>query len=226
MVQRVTPMNFQPVVFSQPCADKAVVVRVPLSFDGSGEDIEVDFSALQATGHFDAAQTIFLDNHANAAVVTVTMNQSYQTFQVPIGGFTYMPVLQPTPPKITFNCTAAIDLYVHVINFFLPPVIWGPTIGGGGGGGVTGLTPFDDSGTIAAANTPQIAIAANISRAGFLISNPRSETETLKIRFGATGGEIDLAPGATYETGAIFWKGDIYVEAATMGHAFTAYEGT
>lgn len=221
----VQPQNYSTTSLGELPCEGANTVRVPLDFDGIN-DIEVDLSAIQQTGKFSAAQTLFFDNSTNGAVVKIKCGVSNQTFQVPIGGFIYMPLLQPNPPKITFSCTAAVPLTAFFTNFFLPPVVWGPTLGGAAAGIVAPATPNDNSGTIVAGGTPQVQIAANANRIGILISNPDTETETLYIQFGAGNGPIPLLPGMTYESGIVDWLGDILVNAATTGHAVTAYEGT
>lgn len=225
-VVTVTPTNYVPTNLGDFPCEKGNVVRVPLEFNGA-DDIEVDLSVLQQTGHFSAAQTLFMDNQTNAVAVSVFCEVSRQTFQVPIGGFIYMPLLQPNPPKLIFSCTAAIDLEVFFVNFFLPPVVWGPSISGGGGGGSAfySETPNNHSSTIAVGGAWQTAIPANVNRKGFIISNPATATEVLNMRF-AGAGTVDLQPGATYETGPGIWSGAIEVKAITAGHAYTAYEGT
>lgn len=223
--QTATPLNYSTTELGGFPCEGANVVRVPLDFNGT-DDIVVDLGPIQNTGHFSAAQTLFLDNSTNGAVVKIKCGVSNQTFQVPIGGFIYMPILQPNPPQVTFSCSAAITLTVFFTNFFLPPVVWGPTLGGAAAGIVAPATPTDNSGTIVAGGTPQVQIAANANRIGILISNPDTEIETLYMMFGAGGGPIPLLPGATYESGIVDWLGDIYVVAATTGHAVTAYEGT
>lgn len=223
MTISVAPLNFSATDFDQPCKDWNVV-RAILPFNGT-DDVLLDLSALQSTGHFDAAQTLYINNVHNSAVVDVVCQGSNQEFQVPIGGFIYMPLLQTNPPKMLFSCTAALNITVHIVNFFLPPFVWGPTLGGGGGGGASQEIPVDHSGAIAVGGTPQIAIPANALRAGFIVSAPDTNPETLYMKLGVGGGQISLVPGASYETGNNIWMGDIYVVAASNGTAYTAYEG-
>lgn len=207
-----------------PC-EGGLVIRVPIPFDGTGDEIDVDLSTIQDKGSFSAAQTLFVDNHANGAPVTVIMNASYQTFEIPAGGFAYLPILQPNPPKFAFFCSSNLTVQAFFVNFFIPPVIWGPNVSGGGGGGGVQVTTVDHSGAIAAGGVPEIAIAANLGRKGFIVANPATATEELLVILNG-GGPISLLPGMAYETGNSIWMGDISVQAVTAGHAWTAYEGT
>lgn len=221
----VSPQNYNSTwLGNQPC-EGWNAVRVPLAFDGV-DGIEVDLSIVQQTGHFSAAQTLYVDNSTNSVPIFVQCEQSNQTFQVPAGGFIYMPLIQPNPPKVIFNSSNAVNITAFFLNFFLPPCVWGPLVTGGSGL-LTTENPNDHSGTIAVGGTAQLVIPANTNRKGFLISNPDTATETLYIMLGAAAnGRIPLVPGATYESGNPFWAGGVYLVAATGGHAFTAYEGT
>lgn len=105
-----------------PC-EGGQAIRVGVAFDGSGDPVNIDLSAIQNTGHFSACQTLFVGN-PGAAKVTVLMNGSFQTFDIPPNAFAYLPVLQPTPPKFVFTCAAAQDVQLFFINFFLPPIVW------------------------------------------------------------------------------------------------------
>lgn len=221
-IQNISPQAFSSLALGEWPCEGGNTIKVPVALDGSNDDINIDLSILQNTGHFSAAQTLFVDNHLNSSPVTVTMNSSYQSFTVPPYGFMYMPILQPNPPKFVVKSLGNVNISVWFINFFLPPIIWGPEVPGGAGN-IVSATPVDHSGVIAVGNAYQVAIPANVARLGFEISNPDTSPDTLYFKMG--GGDIPLLPGMSYETGVLVWLGDISVKAATAGDAFTAYEG-
>lgn len=96
--------------------------------------------------------------------------------------------------------------------------------------GAIGLTYVDRSGSIAAAPTAQVLMAANSTRKTLLIQNPTTATETLWIRFTGTAA-IDgntswpLEPGDTwFESGSGVSTQAVSVCAATTGHVWRAME--
>lgn len=91
-------------------------------------------------------------------------------------------------------------------------------------------TVANRSGTIAAANVAQQAMAASISRTYLACQNPIAATTTLFVNIdgaaGATNGSFELAPG-----GSVTWQaqfvptGAVSVMSATAGARFVCREG-
>lgn len=206
-----------------------------------GLQFQLDISQVQSQGGMDSVQTLYIDNAANTAPLTILMGLTLQQIIVPAGAQGYLPVLQGNPPIIQFSTTAAIPVNVQLLNFFVPPGLWYTTglpvndltlasiiVNGGANVNVIAGTvsgAVNRSGTIAAAGVPQQLLAANISRKRWLVSNPSTATEILQISYVTNvAGLIDLLPGATWsETDASVSGDEIWIVAATLGHAFTAY---
>lgn len=226
---------------------------LPVNIDFSqGANFFLDLSSIQGQGpqkYISSVQTLYIDNVDNTAAIDVVMDVSKQRIRIPAGSEAYIPVLEPNPPKITFTCANPVIVPVQVLNFFVPPYIWGNNFAFTPAGylevsdpaldaiisngalatrpttlGYTSIT--NDSSTITAGGTAQQAIAANANRKRFIVSNPDSASETLYLILGASGnGQIPLLPGMTWdESGSSIFQGAVYVLAATTGHAFTAYE--
>lgn len=195
-----------------------------------------------------SVQCLYVDNADNADPKTIVMGVSNQRIIVPAFSQGYFPILQPNPPVLQFSSTDADTITIQILNFFLPPYIWGPdgiqiagtvqtadaildgTVSGGAvnvRSNPVPVTPTDDKGTITAGGTPQLVLAANPNRKRFTIFNPDTATETLYMSWGAAGaGQIPLAPGGGWdESGSSEVVSAIYLEAATTGHPFTCYEG-
>lgn len=210
--------------FGMPC-EGPMTVKVEVDFTIE-ENNRVDLSDVQASGLFSSLQTIFCDNRENDNPVFFDFDVSRQTFAVPPGGFIYMPALQPNPPKFSVSSIGQFVIPIHCMNYFMPPVIWGPDAppgGGGGSGGITAGEVTDLSGTIAVGGTPQTLAAASAFRRYLLVNNPLTATsEVLQIRFNG-GGWIDILNGGAYETGGFCPTDLVEIVAATTGHAFTAY---
>ncbi|HEY6019841.1 MAG TPA: DUF1859 domain-containing protein [Candidatus Paceibacterota bacterium] len=207
-----------------------------------GLSFKLDLSQVQSQGGMDSVQTLYIDNASNTGSLTILMGLTNQSIILPAGAQAYMPVLQGNPPIIQFTSTAAVPVNIQLLNFFIPPAAWYTTglpvndltlagiIANGAAnvnviaGTVTGA--IDRSGTIALGGTRQQLLAANASRKRWLVSNPSTATEILQISYVTNvAGLIDLQPGATWsETDASVSGDEIWVVAATLGHAFTAYE--
>jgi hypothetical protein len=212
----------------------------------------LDLTAIQAQQQWiRSVQTIFVDNSENAVQIVVTCGVTLQRVVIPPNSQAYIPLLQPNPPVLQFEASAAVPLTVQILNFFLPPCVWGtngsPAIDPDTGALIVtdqildscvannalnvNSLPFtvngliDASGTIVTGGTAQSLFAANPDRQRFIITNPTSATEILQFAIGlSTAGYIDLAAGATWdENGSSIAGQQIFIKGATTGHAFTAY---
>lgn len=215
---------------------------IPVLIDFSlGASFKLDLSALQQAGAMDSVQTLYVDNSANTAALTITMGLTNQKIIIPANAQAYIPILQGNPPVIVFSVpTGTPVVNIDALNFFVPPYIWystgmpvvDTTLAAVISNNAVNVTtnpatisgPTDASGTIAAGGTAQLLSAANATRKRFVICNPSSASEVLQFSYGNTGHMIDIPIGATWNESDLTVSGDaIYIKAATTGHAFTAY---
>lgn len=215
----IAPVNASPSGIGVFPCEGPKTIKILIDFAAQTE-WEVSLETIQAKGEFSAAQTIYIDNRANDQPVLVECNASYQTFACPPGGFLYLPVLQPNPPKFKFSSAGAFVIPVHFINFFLPPICWSPDAppgGGGGGGGVVGLTTVTDR-----SGASPVVVAANPNRKWLLISTPVAHGVSTFFNFGG-GANVELTLGGIYETGVAVPLGIVNVSNA--GGNPVVYEG-
>lgn len=209
-----------------------------------GTTFSLDLSQVQSAGQFDCVQTLFVDlSAATAGTLTIQLGQTNQKIVLPWGAQAYIPVLQGSVLQMRFTISTGTPIVpIQLMNFFVPPAVWYPpgfpvtdltlaaVISNGGvnvnATPVTVSNPTVHSGTITTGGTPQTLMVANAARKRFVISNPSTATEVLQFAFGAAAnGYINLTPGTTWNDADFSVSGDlIVVNAATTGHAFTAYE--
>jgi hypothetical protein len=245
--------NTQLIPNSVPCGIPACEGRKSITtiIDFSlGLNFTLDLTAITSQLQFiRSVQTLYIDNLGNTSPVTITMGVTLQRITFPANAQGYVPILQPNQPVLQFANTLPNTVKIQILNFFLPPIIWGNTgvLNAAGalevsdtildnivvGGALQTVTQpntlnalIDRSGTITTGGTVQSLMAANTTRKRFIISNPSTATEILQFMFGAnTAGRIDLAPGMTWDENNITVVGEqIFVVAATTAHKFTAYE--
>lgn len=203
----------------------------------------IDFATWINQKTIESVQGLYVDNSAGTASVQFTFSGTNQIIIVPAGAQAYLPVIVANPPSIIIDCAnAAQTTKLYVLNFFVPPYIWGGSqaitiasldaiISGGrlnariAPAGLTSLT--NRSGTITAGGTGQSLMAANAARAQWNLQNPSTATEVLQFsKIGITGPWYDLVPGqGAGEDGSTVYQGQIWVLGATTAHAFTADEG-
>lgn len=215
-----------------------------------GAIFQLDLSAVQSNTKFiNSVQSLFVDNASNTNPLIITMGVTLQRIVIPAGRQAYVPILQPNPPVIQFQCASALSVKIQILNFFMPPAMWDTggqfafsssalivtdqaldnCIAAGllsvACNPLTSQNLTDASGTIAVGGTGQIAIPAGASRKRWTIFNPSNATEILQISFGAAAaGKIDLVAGQGWDESNVDVIGDaVYVVGATAGHAFTAY---
>lgn len=253
----VTQTQFVPASLPSPTqTSKCVSKTLPILIDFSlGNTFTADLSIVQSQGFIDSIQTIYADNSGQSTPLIFTMGIGIvnQVVTIPPGAQGYVPVLQPNPPKIQIFSASAARITVQLMNFFVPPAVWGTSgtqfnFDGSGNLKVTDValdstvsnnrvsvttqagqtTMADHSGTITVGGTPQQILAANPSRKRFTLTNPAAQTEVLQFAFGAGGnGKIDINPGLTWdENDSTISAQAIFAVAATTAHPFTCYEGT
>lgn len=219
---------------------RAIHVLIDFSL---GSAYQLDLSQVQSQGGMDSVQTLYIDNGASAAALTIVMGLTLQNIIIPAGAQGYIPILQGNPPILQFSVAGGTPVVnVQLLNFFVPPFLWyttgvpvndltlaGIIVGGGANVNVRAATvvgPTDQSGTIAAAGVRQVLMAANAARKRWSLTNPSAATEVLQFSYVTNvAGLIDLVPGDTWNEEDASVSGDeIWVVAATIAHPFTAYE--
>lgn len=215
--------------------------------------VEIDFSigntyslnllTVQNTGQFDSVQTLYVDNSEGPDLLSIDMGVTLQNVTFPAGAQGYVPVLCSNQMLINFTPkTGTPTVNIYCLNFFVPPCVW-YTVGMPVND--TNLDPLinnnalnvnvqpntladntDRSGTITAGGTGQPLIAANSARKRWMLGNPTSATEILQYSYESiTGPWYDLPIGAIWNEADIsIAAAEIFVIAATTGHAFTATE--
>jgi hypothetical protein len=100
-------------------------IPIPISFATVAAWL-LDLSNSQQLGHIEYVQTLFVDNSANAAALTIQTDASNQTVIIPPKSQGFVPVLQPNPPKLIVSTTAVASLVVtiHALNFPVSPAVW------------------------------------------------------------------------------------------------------
>ena len=99
------------------------------------------------------------------------------------------------------------------------------------GGVIRSVSGDRCSGTIAAANTSQVASSGDNSRLWLTVQNPPSATEPLYVDFGpnhpaSSTLSTELAPGGSINfLAGVVPMGQVNVSAATVGHRFVCYAG-
>jgi hypothetical protein len=210
-----------------------------------GASYALDLSQVQALGKMDSVQTLYVDNSAGTSTLTIQMSLTLQSITIPPLSQAYIPVLQGNPPQMQFTVGGGTPkVNIQLMNFFLPPLVWGVSASGGSfidttlagiliGNQVPTITNpnnpvlVDRSGTIAVGGTAQQIMAVNAARKKIIIENPTTATEVLLVSFnsGATG-TISLAAGGSYIADSdSVEQNSVWVNAATATHAFTAWEG-
>lgn len=87
---------------------------------------EVDLTLAVEQGFVSFIQGFFVDNSANAAVLTITIDQTGQIIKIPAGKQAYMPAFFSDTPKLTLSTTQAVGLvvYIGLTNVPVDCVIW------------------------------------------------------------------------------------------------------
>ena len=240
--QNITPLAPQPLSLGEMPCEKREDFKFRLDFS-LGLEVDIDFSTFYNQGTIKSLQSLYVNNKGNTAEVVIVMNGTTQSITVPPNAQAYLPILNANPPTLKITCTNAAGIcFIHALNFFVPPYMWNQTftvdipaidaIIINGRLNVrtepAGLvTDTDRSGTITAGGTGQSLMAANTSRVQWNLQNPVSATEKLQFsKVGATGPWYDLNPGSfAGDDGSTCYQGQLWVIAATTGHAFTADEG-
>ncbi len=105
-----------------PC-EGAKVLPYIMDFAAS---VQYDFDLTQQynQGSFSSVQGFYIDNTGNGSTVVVTVDQTQQTIVVPAGKSGFFIMLMPSPPKLSARSAGAVSVYIGLINFYVPPIVW------------------------------------------------------------------------------------------------------
>jgi len=210
---------------------------------------KIDLTQQWQQKQFVTLQTAWVDNKDNPEPLTLICSTTSQRIVCPPLSQGFYALLQPTPPVLQVESDGALVVEIILLNFYIPPQIWLDTPTNAAGlpqvdvpaldgviqsgkvqvqGDPATLTALTDaSGAIAAGGVPQQVFGNDAARTRFIIANPDTASETLYMSFGTgAAGKIPLQPGMIWdESGSTIVGLAVFVEAATVGHAFTAYSG-
>ena len=111
---------------------------IPFKMNFTGQpSFSFDLTQIQQRGKFSVMQTLFVDNSANAVVVTTTFEVSGQILITPAFSQGYYAVIAPTNTKFVVSAPGATTVNVQFINVPIAPCVWssvtaGPIITPGG----------------------------------------------------------------------------------------------
>lgn len=243
MAQNITPLAPQPLSLGEMPCEKREDFKFRIDFS-LGLEADIDFSTFYNQGTIKSLQSLYVNNKGNAAELVIVMNGTTQSITIPPQAQAYIPILNANPPTLKITCTnAAAVIFLHALNFFVPPYMWNQTftvtiasidaiiVNGRLNVRTTpqGLSADPDrSGTITTGGTGQLLMAANATRAQWNLQNPSTATEILQFsKISIAGPWYTLNAGQFAGDGeGTIYQGNIWVVAATTGHAFTADEGT
>lgn len=96
-----------------------------LDFTGVTEHL-VDLSQLVETYRIEYIQTLYVDNKDNNNELDILTDLTGQRITIPANSQGYFALLQPNPPKITFQTVAgAFSVNLQFMNVPVQPAVWG-----------------------------------------------------------------------------------------------------
>lgn len=116
---QITPINNQLMVGKK----GPLAVRLIMDFTQTNE-YDLDLQNTQATAQFDLCQTIYVDNSAGGAPLSVVFPDNGQTIVVKAGTQGYYNVMCPNPIRIQFLCSGGQIITVFLINIAIPGAVW------------------------------------------------------------------------------------------------------
>jgi len=177
---------------------------LPYRFDFSATNrIEGDLLNENTLNVMQFVQGMYVDNSDNAVPFTLLFRVTNQRIVVPANSQgTYM-VLAPDQTQFVASMSSAPGRFVDVLFLNVPTAYtqWGPVEVNATIEPRPLVAPASNfGGTIAVANVAQQLFPANTIAVRRWVQNPSSNVGVLNINVG--GGQIELTPGQSYDTGA------------------------
>lgn len=97
--------------------------RLIMDFTQTAE-YDLDMQNLQALNQFDLCQTIWVDNSAGGAPITIEIPASGQSVVVKNGTQGHFNVVCPNPIKMKFKCDGGQTVTVFLLNSAIPGATW------------------------------------------------------------------------------------------------------
>jgi hypothetical protein len=100
-----------------------LVARVTMDFNAS-PTYHLDMQQVQSTNQFDFCQTIFVDNSAGGAPISITIGTSGQVIIAKAGTQGYYNVVCPNPIVMDFASSGGQLAQILLINVAIPGAVW------------------------------------------------------------------------------------------------------
>lgn len=86
----------------------------------------VDLTLQQDQKKISVIQSVYIDNSLNLTnTLSIDVDTTGQHLVFPQKSCGYVPLLVPTPSKLTFSSAGAVVVGVQLLNFYIPPTVWG-----------------------------------------------------------------------------------------------------
>lgn len=134
---------------------------IPMKLDFStASSFVVDFSYLIAKTFINLIQTVYIDNAAGTASVSISFDGTQQVLTCPPNSQGYFPILSLTQAKCTVSSTGTAVVNVQFLNIPIVPNVWGTLAGGGASVSISGPLPLP---TVAPINTAYAAVQLTLT---------------------------------------------------------------
>jgi len=97
--------------------------RINMDFSAASA-YHLDMQQVQSTNQFDFCQTIFVDNSAGGAAISITIQGSGQVIVAKAGTQGYYNVVCPNPIVMDFNSAGGQLAQILLINVAIPGSVW------------------------------------------------------------------------------------------------------
>lgn len=232
-------------------------ISITYDFSAGVQSYQTDMTSVKQLGKITALQSVFIDNSVNTQPIVLTVAGTNQSISVPANYQGVFPLFVGGQALFTVTSTGNKQATIQYCNVEQSASLWQAiAVPFNPSGTITVTDPIldntvsnnrqnvttmsaalaitDRSGTIAAANTAQVLMAANAARQGWSLQNI-DEVNLEELRYCQTGNATTNAPGSfvvaaagglNYPGGFVQGSGTnaISIIGATAGHKFTATE--
>lgn len=198
---------------------------MPLTLDFSAaSSVEVDLMLAQTEDRLEWVQSVYVDNSANTASVSITSAITGQTLTWGAGYQGYLPFMCPNHPKFTATSSGGVAVDIHLLTFPVPAFLWNDGTQSGTvlvrDAGSDG-TDYSSAAASVAANL-LLTIPANANRNEVWVQNQSASQIQVVVDNGVSGGTVILLEGGGANTQGADWsstthKGRVRVFAGSAG---------